>query len=102
MENQDSYSDGAMGCGGAPPSLPLREQVARGFLGESPWGALSRPGRAQNARSAPVAVGTRVTPGPPHRSRRAGLPHRAPALGDDGQSGHPDRDGGLGVQAASA
>ena len=28
----------------------------------------------------PVAVGTRVTPRPPHRSRRAELPHRAPTL----------------------
>ncbi len=28
-----------------------------------------------------IAVGTRVTPRPPHRSRRALLTHRAPALG---------------------
>ena len=27
-----------------------------------------------------VAVGTRVTPRPPHKSRRAKLPHRAPTL----------------------
>jgi hypothetical protein len=33
-----------------------------------------------------VAVGTRVTPRPPHRSRRAELPHRAPASGDDAKS----------------
>ncbi len=33
-----------------------------------------------------VAVGPGVTPRPPHRSRRAGLPHRAPASGDDAQA----------------
>jgi len=35
-----------------------------------------------------VAVGTPVAGRPPHRSRRAELPHRAPASGVDGQSGH--------------
>ena len=30
-----------------------------------------------------VAVGMRVSPHPPHRSRRAALPHRAPASGND-------------------
>src|SRR5712691_3055958 len=33
-----------------------------------------------------VAVGTSVTQRPPHRSRRAALPHRAPALGCDAQT----------------
>ena len=33
-----------------------------------------------------VAVGTAVSRRPPHRSRRAGLPHRAPALDDEAQS----------------
>jgi hypothetical protein len=32
-----------------------------------------------------VAVGMPVTQHPPHRSRRAALPHRAPASGDDAQ-----------------
>jgi hypothetical protein len=32
------------------------------------------------------AVGTPVTRCPPHSSRRAALPHRAPALGDDAQA----------------
>jgi hypothetical protein len=31
----------------------------------------------------PSTVGTRVSPGPPYRSGRAGLPHPAPASGDD-------------------
>ena len=30
-----------------------------------------------------VAVGTALSGGPPHRSQRAGLPHWAPASGDD-------------------
>ena len=30
-----------------------------------------------------IAVGTQVTPRPPHRSVRAGLPHTAPASGHD-------------------
>ena len=30
-----------------------------------------------------VAVGTRITPRPPHRSVRAALPHTAPALSHD-------------------
>ena len=34
----------------------------------------------------PVAVGTPVTRRPPHRSRRAARPHRAPASGDDAQA----------------
>src|SRR5262249_25948482 len=33
-----------------------------------------------------VAVGMPVTQHPPHRSRRAALPHRAPASGDDAQT----------------
>jgi hypothetical protein len=33
-----------------------------------------------------VAVGMRVTPHPPHRSRRAGLPHRALALGNNAKT----------------
>src|SRR4029450_9626136 len=33
-----------------------------------------------------VAVGTPVTQRPPHRSRRAALPHRAPASGRDAQA----------------
>src|SRR5215831_8358190 len=33
-----------------------------------------------------VAVGTPVTRRPPHRSRRAALPHRAPASGRDAQA----------------
>ena len=33
-----------------------------------------------------VAVGMPVTQHPPHRSRRAALPHRAPASGDDAQA----------------
>ena len=38
-----------------------------------------------------VTVGTRVTPGPPHRSRRAALPHRVPTSDVDGQGGRMDR-----------
>jgi hypothetical protein len=34
----------------------------------------------------PVAVGMPVTQHPPHRSRRAALPHRAPASGNDAQA----------------
>src|SRR6187397_2600605 len=34
----------------------------------------------------PVAVGTALEGGPPHRSQRAGLPHWAPASGSDGQA----------------
>ena len=33
-----------------------------------------------------VAVGTALAGGPPHRSRRAELPHRAPALGLNAQA----------------
>jgi len=33
-----------------------------------------------------IAVGTAVSGGPSHRSRRAELPHRAPVLGHDGQA----------------
>src|SRR4029434_2897112 len=33
-----------------------------------------------------IAVGTPVTQRPPHRSRRAALPHRAPASGRDAQA----------------
>jgi len=33
-----------------------------------------------------VTVGMPVTRHPPHRSRRAELPHRAPALGSDAQT----------------
>src|SRR3989442_5785091 len=33
-----------------------------------------------------VAVGIMVTHNPLHRSRRAALPHRAPALGSDGKA----------------
>ena len=36
---------------------------------------------ANQAHKLVVTVGTPVTRGPPHRSRRAALPHRAPALG---------------------
>ncbi len=35
-----------------------------------------------------VAVGIGVTPDPPHRSRRAELPHRAPASGSDARAAH--------------
>jgi|WetSurMetagenome_2_1015567.scaffolds.fasta_scaffold389445_1 hypothetical protein len=35
-----------------------------------------------------VAVGMRVSPHPPHRSRRAELPHRALAAGDDAEADH--------------
>jgi len=35
----------------------------------------------QAARDDGVAVGTEVTPCPPHRSLRAELPHKAPASG---------------------
>ena len=37
-------------------------------------------------RSAAVAVGMPVTQHPPHRSRRAALPHRAPASGRNAQA----------------
>jgi hypothetical protein len=33
-----------------------------------------------------VAVGTALAGGPPHRSRRAELPHRAPASGSGGEA----------------
>ena len=33
-----------------------------------------------------IALGTGLSARPPHRSRRAGLPHRTPALGPDGQA----------------
>jgi len=33
-----------------------------------------------------VAVGTALTSGPPHGSRRAELPHRAPASGSGGEA----------------
>jgi hypothetical protein len=39
-----------------------------------------------SAKDVKVAVGTPVTQRPPHRSRRAALPHRAPASGDDAQA----------------
>ena len=39
-----------------------------------------------------VAVGTGVTPCPPHRSLRAALPHKAPTSGDWRESVRPDRD----------
>ena len=37
--------------------------------------------RKENPSGNPVAVGTGITPCPPHRSRRAAFPHRAPAGG---------------------
>src|SRR5262249_32446629 len=38
-----------------------------------------------------VAVGATLTGCPPHRSRRASLPHRAPASGHDAQAQHACR-----------
>src|SRR5215472_8884637 len=40
-----------------------------------------QPSGTSPATLRPVAVGTALAGGPPHRSRRAELPHRAPALG---------------------
>ena len=39
-----------------------------------------------SAAAPPFAVGTALSGGPPHRSRRAELPHRAPAAGHDAQA----------------
>jgi hypothetical protein len=41
--------------------------------------------RVNNALSV-IAVGTQVTPRPPHRSVRAQLRHTAPTLGGDGKA----------------
>src|SRR2546428_368068 len=54
-------------------------------------GTLGRPLHERRCgESAPtkrkVAVGIMVTHNPLHRSRRAALPHRAPALGDDAEA----------------
>ena len=43
-----------------------------------------RNGRAIRRTARPVAVGTRVTPRPPHRSVRAAFPHTVPTLGIHG------------------
>ena len=52
-----------------------------------PWGDLYRTKRVvQIAPGDLVAVGTPVTRGPPHRSRRALLAHRAPTSGSDAQA----------------
>ena len=48
-----------------------------------------------------VAVGTALTGGPPHRSQRAGLPHWAPASGDERRSVVPGRGAARGVSAAT-
>jgi hypothetical protein len=78
------------------PRLPVRGSsfgVARGItsarvvLRHSGWVLMERPRagwrRCRTRLSQGVAVGTAITRHPPHRSRRAELPHRAPASGHD-------------------
>jgi hypothetical protein len=72
----------------------LQPTICSGLVRRRVWGtnaALDRiaslimakrreSGLGVRAAAAEVAVGTRVTPSPPHRSRRAALPHRALTL----------------------
>jgi len=93
---------GESGRPGAPPdSRPSAAQPSRGRpagLERAPaWAHPAHRGAAAlgSIRTLPlhgescrgtIAVGTPVARRPPHRSRRAELPHRAPALGDDAQA----------------
>src|SRR5262245_45174513 len=63
----------------------IRRRSRSDWLIEGITGLLGASYNAQCAYEARGAVGTPVTRRPPHRSRRAALPHRAPALGDDAQ-----------------
>jgi len=65
------------------------EDVPRQVPTSSLEGGTARHGAVLTARKRganSVAVGTPVTQRPPHRSRRAELPHRAPASGRDAQA----------------
>src|SRR5439155_9706631 len=59
------------GCRYRLGALVMHHEVARGGGG---------------AHWTRVAVGIMVAHNPPHRSRRAALPHRAPALGSDAEA----------------
>src|SRR6267142_2636266 len=48
---------------------------------DAPFRVLVNGGRSKPPRGTMVAVGTRTSPRPPHRSRRALLTHRAPPSG---------------------
>src|SRR5262249_20502475 len=75
-------------------SVTVRPTVACQTLNANRWhlrllrARRERPRRSRAAEKrdelAPVAVGTRVTSRPPHRSVRAAFPHTAPPLGIDG------------------
>ena len=63
------------------PLLTAAERVELAFARVT-WGRTFTAD--QSGKS--VAVGMRVTPHPPHRSRRAGLPHRALGPGNDAEA----------------
>jgi hypothetical protein len=46
----------------------------------------THPGPEHQCSTPEIAVGTRITPRPPHRSVRAQLRHTAPTLGGDGKA----------------
>jgi len=75
-ENEGRCGEGRESANGADMRGAVGEGTRRRFL------STKRPeGFGRKIVAPRVAVGTALSGGPPHRSRRAGLPHRALALG---------------------
>src|SRR5215471_17261255 len=80
---------------GARQTTECSHHPRTGANGTDDHGDVALPG------TPPVAVGTALTGGPPHRSQRAGLPHWAPTLGEWRRSVPRGRDALRGRGAAT-